>query len=188
MLVYAALWLNARANVSAYMKELRGYMEGALGRGSLVGLFAISFSAVGRETLETALFLQGLSIDSQAGVAWGAAAGLVLLAGLVVMISRVGFRLPMKRLFNASTVLLFATAVTLLGKGIHAMQEVAVFPVRPIPMFTVDLLGIYPDAYSLIPQLALALSPLLWMWLRRPRPGEPESITRGDSTPSSEGA
>jgi high-affinity iron transporter len=187
MLVYAALWLNARANVSAFMKELRGQMEGALGRGSMAGLFAISFSAVGRETLETALFLQGLSIDSTAGVAWGAAAGLVALVGLVVMVSRVGYRLPMKRLFNASTVLLFATAVMLLGKGIHAMQEVAAIPVRPIPLFTVELLGVYPDAYSVLPQLALALSPLLWKLFRRPRPNEPDRLAPTGTRPTSEG-
>ncbi|HYX91811.1 MAG TPA: FTR1 family protein [Myxococcaceae bacterium] len=187
MLVYAALWLSARANVSAFMKELRGHMEGALGRGSMLGLFAISFSAVGRETLETALFLQGLSIDSRAGVGWGAAVGLAALAGLVAMVSRVGYRLPMKPLFSASRVLLFATAVMLLGKGIHALQEVAVLPVRPIPMITVDLLGIYPDAYSLVPQLALALSPFLWKLFRRQRPEEPEPIAPAKTTPTSEG-
>ncbi|HZA13210.1 MAG TPA: FTR1 family protein [Myxococcaceae bacterium] len=187
MLLYAALWLNARANMSAFMKELRGQMEGALGRGSLVGLFLISFSAVGRETLETALFLQGLALDSPSGTAWGAAAGLVVLVGLVLVVSRVGYRLPMKLLFNASTMLLFAMAVMLLGKGIHALQEVGVIPVRPIRFVTVDLLGVYPDIYSLLPQLALAIAPIPWKLLRRTRRPEPERVAATD-TPTSEGA
>ena len=101
------------------------------------------------------MFLQGLALDSAAGVAWGALAGVVALLALVLFVNRVGYRLPMKTLFNASTVLLVVTAVMLLGKGLHALQEVGVLPLAPIPFFTVDLLGIYPDAVSLVPQLVL---------------------------------
>lgn len=175
MLLYAALWLNARANMSAFMKDLRTQMEGALGTGSLVGLFLISFSAVGRETFETALFLQGLSIDSGAGTLYGAAVGLIVLVGIVALVSRVGYRLPMKLMFRVSTALLFATAVVLLGKGLHALQEVGSVPIRPISMFTVDVLGIYPDVYSLVPQVVLAAAPLIWTLVRRFRqPDAPE--------------
>ena len=60
---------------------------GALGRGSLVGLFAIAFTAVLRESVETAIFLQGLSLDSPSGVAWGCAAGAVALTVLVLFIN-----------------------------------------------------------------------------------------------------
>ena len=67
MLVYAALWLNARANMSKFMGELRGRMQGALGRGSALGLFVIAFTAMLRESVETAIFLEGLSIDSPRG-------------------------------------------------------------------------------------------------------------------------
>ena len=65
----------------------------------------------------------------------------------------------MKTLFNASTVVLVATAVMLLGKGLHALQEVAMLPLAPIPFFRVDMLGIYPDAFSLVPQLLFARCP-----------------------------
>ena len=176
MLLYAALWLNARSNISEFMKELRAQMEGALGRGSMAGLFLIAFSAVLRESFETALFLQGLSIDSPTGAAWGGVAGLVALTGLVLAVNRVGYRLPMKSLFRWSTVLLFATAVMLLGKGLHALQEVGVVPIRPIPMITVDFLGIYPDLVSLLPQLLLALSPLAWKLIRRGGPNDSTAV------------
>jgi high-affinity iron transporter len=171
MLLYAALWLNARANVSAFMKDLRGRMEGALGRGSAVGLFAISFSAVGRETFETALFLQGLALDSAAGAAWGGVAGLVVLGGMVAVVLRVGFRLPMKPLFQLSTAFLFGTAVILLGKGLHALQEVGAVPLYPVSFLRADLLGVYPDAVTLLAQAALALPPLVYLAVRRARRG-----------------
>jgi high-affinity iron transporter len=169
MLVYAALWLNARANMSRFMGELRQKMQGALGRGSTLGLFFIAFTAVLRESFETAVFLQGLALDSVAGVAWGSLAGGVALLAMVLFVRRVGYKLPMKTLFQASTVVLVATAVMLLGKGLHALQEVALLPLKPIPFVTVDFLGVYPDAVSLVPQLLLALAPLAFVLIRRGR-------------------
>ncbi|NMO16956.1 c-type cytochrome [Pyxidicoccus fallax] len=167
MLLYAALWLNARSNMSQFMGELRQKMQGALGRGSMTGLFLIAFTAVLRESFETAIFLQGLALDSPAGVAWGAAAGVVAIAALVLFVNRLGYRLPMKTLFNASTVILVATAVMLLGKGLHALQEVGALPLVPMPFVTVDLLGLYPDAVSLVPQALLTAIPLAMLLLRR---------------------
>lgn len=166
MLVYAALWLNARANMSRFMGELRQKMQGALGRGSTLGLFSIAFTAVLRESFETAVFLQGLALDSAVGVAWGSLAGGVALVAMVLFVRRVGYKLPMKTLFRASTVVLVATAVMLLGKGLHALQEVALLPLAPIPFFTVELLGVFPDAVSLVPQLVLALAPLAFFLIR----------------------
>jgi high-affinity iron transporter len=167
MLLYAALWLNARANMSRFMGELREKMQGALGRGSVVGLFTIAFTAALRESVETAIFLQGLALDSASGVAWGCAAGAVALTGLVLFINRVGYKLPMKTLFKASTVLLVVTAIILLGKGLHALQEVGLVPLSPIPFVTLDLLGIYPDAMTLLPQVVLTAIPLVMFLLKR---------------------
>ncbi len=169
MLLYAALWLNARVHMSRFMGELRQKMQGALGSGSSVGLFAIAFTAVLRESFETAVFLQGLALDSATGVAWGALAGAVALVALVLGVRRVGYRLPMKALFQVSTGVLVVTAVILLGKGLHALQEVALLPLSPLPFVTVELMGVYPDAVSLVPQLVLALAPLAWVLVRRGR-------------------
>jgi high-affinity iron transporter len=183
MLLYAALWLNARANMSRFMGELRQKMQGALGRGSVAGLFAIAFTAVLRESVETAIFLQGLALDSAAGVAWGCLVGAVALTGMVLFINRLGYRLPMKTLFKASTLLLVVTAIILLGKGLHALQEVAMLPLKPIAFVTVELLGVYPDLVTLVPQAVLTALPLLYMALRRrgatPRLAEAVSPEKG---------
>ncbi len=157
LLLYAALWLNARANISKHMTEVRGEMTQALASGSTASLFFIAFSSVGRESLETALFLQGLASDSFDGAVWGAIAGLALLLGLIVMVGTVGFKLPMKTLFTASTIALVVTAVMLIGKGVHGLQELGVLPIRPVPFIQVDALGIFADAWSLLAQLVLAV-------------------------------
>jgi high-affinity iron transporter len=167
-LLYAALWLNARAHMSRFMGELRGKMTTALGSGNSAGLFFIAFSSVGRESLETALFLEGLAADSRDGATFGALAGLLALLGLIAFIRTVGFRLPVKTLFSASTVMLVVTAVMLLGKGMHGLQELGVLPLAPVRFITVDFLGLYADALSLVPQLVLSLLALGWKALNRP--------------------
>jgi high-affinity iron transporter len=81
----------------------------------------------------------------------------------------VGFRLPMKRLFTLSTLFLFGTAVVLLGKGLHALQEVGALPIRPVAFVRLDLLGVYPDLYTLFAQAALLLGAAGYLLLRRGR-------------------
>ena len=167
MLVYAALWLNARSTMRRFMGGLRARMQGAVESGSTVGLFTVAFTAMLRESFETAVFLQGMSIDSPQGVAWGAAGGLAALMALMVFVNRVGYRLPMKALFNGSTVLLLLTAVVLLGKGLHALQTLGIMPLWPVPLIEVEPLGVYPDLLSFGAQLILAAAPAFWFLWRR---------------------
>jgi high-affinity iron transporter len=166
MLLHAALWVNARSTTRKTMGELRHRTEGALDRGALA-LFGIAFLAMFRESFETAVFLEALSIDAPTAVVWGAGVGVLLLSALVVAVGRAGVRLPMQALFKVSTVVLLATAVVLLGQGIHSFEEVGMLPSRPLPFLRVDFLGIYPDRLGLLAQLGLAALPLIWTATRR---------------------
>jgi high-affinity iron transporter len=166
MLLHAALWVNARSTTRKTMGELRDRTQGALDRGALP-LFGIAFLAMFRESFETAVFLEALSIDAPSAVVWGAGVGVVLLLGLVVAVGRAGVRLPMQALFKVSTVVLLATAVVLLGQGIHSFEEVGILPSRPMPFLRIEFLGIYPDRIGVIAQLLLAALPLAWTATRR---------------------
>jgi high-affinity iron transporter len=158
MLLYAALWLNARSHISQSMGHLREVTGAAIGSGSTLSLFLIAFSSAGRESFETALFLQGLHSTEHNGAIYGALAGLCGLLGFVLLIRSVGFKLPMKTMFKLSTVLLLVTAVMLLGKGLHGLQELGVLPLAPIAFFSIAFLGIFADAMTLVPQFALAVA------------------------------
>lgn len=166
MLLNAALWLNARGTTRKTMGDLRARTSGALDSGAFA-LFGISFLAVFRESFETAVFLEALSIDAPSSVVWGACAGTVLLIALVVGVSRLGLRLPMQALFKGSTVVLFATAVVLLGQGIHAFEVVGLLPSHAMPFLRIEFLGIYPDRLGVLAQVALSAAPLLWRIFRR---------------------
>jgi high-affinity iron transporter len=161
MLLHAALWLNARTTTRRTMGELRGRTHHALDRGALA-LFAIAFLAMFRESFETTVFLEALSVDAPSAVVWGAAAGAALLLGLVFAVSRLGLRLPMKPLFRVSTGMLLATAIVLLGEGIHSFEEVGILPSKPMRFIQIDFLGIYPDRIGLLSQLAVILALILW--------------------------
>jgi high-affinity iron transporter len=188
MLLHAAFWLNARANTRRMMGELREKMQSALGKQSGFALFSIAFIAMFRESFETAIFLQGLTIDSPKAVVWGTVVGIVVLVGLVLGVDRLGLRLPMTTLFKVSTVVLFVTAVMLLGKGIHALQEIGTIPLRPVRFVRVDFLGVFPDAMGLVPQAALAMVPFAIGLFRRrptqaPRQSPPASETASGGQP-----
>jgi high-affinity iron transporter len=157
LLLYAALWLNARTTISGSMGALRKKTTAAIGAGSTTSLFFIAYSSAGRESFETALFLQGLHSPFHFGAPYGALAGLGALLALILVIRSIGFRLPMKTMFKASTVLLLATAVMLLGKGLHGLQELDVLPLVPLRFPTISFLGVFPDWLTLAPQLFLAM-------------------------------
>jgi high-affinity iron transporter len=166
MLLHAALWLNARSITRKTMGDLRERTRGALDGGA-IGLFAIAFLAVFRESFETAVFLEALSIDAPSAVVWGASAGALLLVALVVAVDQLGLRLPMQTLFKASTLVLVATAVVLLGQGVHSFEEVGLIPSYPLGSLRVELLGIYPDRIGIIAQAALSAALVLWKALSR---------------------
>jgi high-affinity iron transporter len=68
----------------------------------------------------------------------------------------------MTALFKVSTGVLIATAVVLVGQGVHSFEEVGLMPLLPIRFPRVEFLGIYPDGIGLIAQLVVALSPAVW--------------------------
>jgi high-affinity iron transporter len=177
MLLHAALWVNARSTTRKSMGALRDRTQGALDRGALA-LFGIAFLAMFRESFETAVFLEALSIDAPTAVVWGAGVGVLLLLGLVYAVGRAGVRLPMQTLFKVSTVVLLATAVVLLGQGIHSFEEVGILPSRPLPFLRIEFLGIYPDRLGVLAQLFLAAVPLVWKRMNRRR--EKRSALKGE--------
>jgi high-affinity iron transporter len=95
-------------------------------------------------------------------------AGVLSAFGLLLfscwLLLRFSARLPLKSLFNTSSVLMVALAVMLAGESVHSFQEVDFLPIHPFPInLHFDWLGIYPTWEVLSGQsLILAVSLLLW--------------------------
>jgi len=188
VLFWVSYWLIAKSEADRWQRYIAGKVQGALGRGSTVGLALASFLAVYREGFETMLFYQALLGASGAldVVLGGFAVGCFALALLWVAMHRVGMRVPITQFFLVTGVLLYALAVIFAGQGVAELQEGSVIGVTPVAgVPTIPWLGIFPTVQTLAAQgtlLLLAMGALVVLALRRARgvadpsarPGEAE--------------
>jgi high-affinity iron transporter len=127
LVTWMVFWMRRTAR---FMKaELEGRLEGALslGRGAL---FAVAFLAVGREGLETALFLWTniTNANSSTQPIIGAVLGLLTAALLGYLLYRGGLKLNLKRFFTITGVALIVVAAGVFGYGFHDLQEASILP------------------------------------------------------------
>jgi high-affinity iron transporter len=93
------------------------------------GLSSVTFLAVFREGVETALFLSAATFASDAtSTLTGAFLGLGLAAGLGYAIYASSVRLNLRLFFNATSVLLLIFAAGLLAHALHEFQEASLLP------------------------------------------------------------
>jgi high-affinity iron transporter len=97
--------------------------------GSGVALGLLAFTTVGREGIETAVFMVAFAFQTNAVLLLlGAALGLLAAVGLCVMIYRLGYRLDFRVFFRVMGILLLFFAAGLLGNAVHELQEVGWLP------------------------------------------------------------
>ncbi|MEU9989172.1 iron uptake transporter permease EfeU [Streptomyces sp. NPDC048045] len=155
-----------RRSARSLSGELKEKVTGALAMGSGV-LILTSFLAVGREGLETALFLwtTARAAGESAGPLTGAAVGLVLAAGLCWGLYRRVLKINLTRFFTATGAVLIVIAAGVLGYGLRDLQEGGVLPGRTA--FAVDLSsGVDAGSwYSTLVQGVFNLTPAM-TWLQ----------------------
>jgi high-affinity iron transporter len=173
MLLYVGFWLHSKSHGQRWSAFIRTQVSGALGRGTLWGLTAISFLAVYREVFETVLFYQALLAQGDAApVAAGFGVGFAVLAVLAWVIVRSSTKLPLGLVFGVSSILLAAFAVVFAGRGVAALQVAGKLPLAPLPLPAVPWLGLYPNVQGLALQLALVLL-IVIIFVRNARSGAP---------------
>ena len=128
-----------------------------------------------REALEIVLFFRALALGApghSAAVLAGAAVGVAGLTALVLVMSQLGRRLNPRPVMLASSVLLAALAVTLVGRGVRALQEGGFVGLTSLPLPDLSVIGIYPTLQGLMAQaatfVALFAPSLVERWRGRP--------------------
>ena len=116
-------------NARSMKGELEGSMEKAISVGS-GAVVAMALLAVGREGLETALFLWASieSAGSTTGPVIGATLGLLAAAALGVMIYRGAVKINLRAFFQWTGVFLVVIAAGVLAYGVHDLQEAGILP------------------------------------------------------------
>jgi high-affinity iron transporter len=121
-------WMRRQA--ATIGRHLRAQVDVAISTGSALALTLLAFTAVGREGLETVLFLfAGSSSADSALFYWlGTGVGLGIAAALSYVVYTGGSRLPLGAFFNITGLVLIVLAAGLLVNGLKELHEVRWVP------------------------------------------------------------
>jgi high-affinity iron transporter len=129
VLTWMIFWM--RRNAIKLKGELQEKVDVAIASGSSLALGALAFLAVGREGLETALFLfSAFKANAETPAALtilGAVLGLGLAVVLGVALYKGGIRLNLRTFFRVTGALILVVAASLLVYGTHELLEVGAF-------------------------------------------------------------
>jgi len=146
VLTYMIFWMRRQAiNIRVH---LQAQVNTALQTGSLGALAVLAFVAVGREGVETALFMFAAARTATPTTATvGGLLGLLVASVLGYLLYRGTYRLNLRAFFNVTSILLLLFAAGLLAHGTHEFHEAAVIP--PIIAHVWDTNSVLHEASSL---------------------------------------
>ncbi|NOZ05078.1 MAG: high-affinity iron transporter [Chloroflexi bacterium] len=127
ILTWMIFWMR---NQAYHIREgLEQGLRQAIASNASWGILGLTFLAVFREGVETALFLSAAAFSNTgSGLLEGSVLGLILAAGVGWGFYRAAARMDLGKFFDVTSVLLLLFAAGLVAHGIHEFQEAALFP------------------------------------------------------------
>ena len=121
-------WMKRQA--ATIGMHLRQQVDVATRSGSALALSLLAFTAVGREGLETVLFLfAGASNAGSSLLYWaGTGAGLAVATAMAAIVYAGSARLPLRTFFNVTGAILIVLAAGLLVNGMKELHEIGATP------------------------------------------------------------
>lgn len=128
ILTWMIFWMRYQ---SRFMKQhLEKQVQTAISHRANTALFALSFFAVLREGIETALFLSASAFaDDALSTLTGSLIGLVAAIAVGYAIYAMSVRLDLRRLFEVTSLLLLVFAAGLFAHAAHEFQEIGWLPI-----------------------------------------------------------
>jgi High-affinity Fe2+/Pb2+ permease len=127
VLTYMTFWMKRHArNLSV---DLRSRVDSAVAMGSGLALFTAALVTVGREALETSIFMVAIAFqNSTIHLVVGATAGLLVALAIAVAIYRMGMKLNLSRFFKVVGAALMVVAAGLLANMVENLQVLKLLP------------------------------------------------------------
>jgi high-affinity iron transporter len=168
VLLYVGFWLHRQTEIGRWTKFVKETIHNALENKKLVVLAGISFMAVFREAFEVVLFLRAIWNDVEASgqnaMIAGIVAAFVLIFGFSYFALKYSQKIPVKRLFSISSMVMAVLSITLVGKAVHSFQEAGLISATSLPLnLRFDLLGIYSTYQTILSQFVI-LAFLYYLW------------------------
>ena len=183
VLFYVSNWMLSKADNIAWENYISGKVQQSIDSKSQWTLIFAAFIAVMREGAELILFYSAAftgGMSNPAYIAYGIAAGIVVLVIVWVCFRYFSVRLPLRAFFMFTSILLFLMCISFMGKGVVELTEADVITGRTvIPAmkgFSIEILSIYDRAETLIPQIMLVIA-AVWIML-------PHIFRRKDKSPA----
>ena len=116
------IWMGRNKNVAASLeKEASDIIE--KDKNVSLGLFALTFFAIFREGVEVVLFMYAIVIQSDGLSIGGSIFGslIALMIGYAIFVQ--GKKVPLKKFFNVTSILLIFVCAGLVAYGVHEFEE-----------------------------------------------------------------
>jgi high-affinity iron transporter len=127
VLTYMTFWMKQHSRTLS--QTLKAQMNAAIAGGSAFALTMLAFVTVGREAIETVIFLLAIAFKSSAlSLVIGAVLGLAISLSASFAIYRMGVKLNLKRFFTIVGAGLMIVAAGLLADAVQNLQELGVLP------------------------------------------------------------
>lgn len=126
VLTWMVFWMKRQS--AGISRELREQVDVALSGGSVMALSLLAFSSVGREGIETTLFLFAGSKSGSSGTAFvlGGVLGFAVAAAAGVVLYYGAAKLPLKQFFFLSGLAVIILAAGLLSNGLADLYEAGI--------------------------------------------------------------
>jgi high-affinity iron transporter len=137
VLTYMIFWMRRQA--IGIRAHLQAQVQTALESGSLWALGLLAFVAVGREGLETVLFMiAAITTASASAALLGGGLGLAAAGVLGYLLYRGTYRLNLRAFFNVTSILLLLFAAGLLAHGLHEFHWAGLVPALVEPVWNTN--------------------------------------------------
>lgn len=146
VLTYMTFWM--KRNSRSMRSVLGGHVSAAVAGNSGLPLALLAFVTVGREAIETVIFLLAIALQSSVpSLIVGAVIGLAVSLALSFAIYRIGMRINFKRFFTIVGAALMVVAAGLLANAVRNLQELQVLPGGDHALWDVNF--VLPDQSTL---------------------------------------